>query len=138
MLNTHFDAISERVGSVFERGTNETRMIETQRQETKKLDRLRTISDESQARLRWKMCKQFAKHMVAEGPFDTYDETIVAANNIWFNKVDVNGWLEAFAAHPQIGQNQPSSYKTSSTTSAQWSKGEQSTALATATDSTLQ
>ncbi|GJS00015.1 uric acid degradation bifunctional protein TTL isoform X1 [Tanacetum coccineum] len=53
------------------------------------------------------------------------------------NKVDVNGWLEAFAAHPQIGQNQPS-YKTSSTTSAQWSKGEQSTALATATDSTLQ
>nr|GEX27241.1 uric acid degradation bifunctional protein TTL isoform X1 [Tanacetum cinerariifolium] len=81
--------------------------------------------------------KQFAKHMVAEGPFDTYDETVVAANNIWFNKVDVNGWLEAFAAHPQIGQNQPS-YKTSSTTSAQWSKGEQSTALATATDSTLQ
>nr|GEX27242.1 uric acid degradation bifunctional protein TTL isoform X1 [Tanacetum cinerariifolium] len=62
--------------------------------------------------------KQFAKHMVAEGPFDTYDETVVAANNIWFNKVDVNGWLEAFAAHPQIGQNQPS-YKTSSTTSAQ-------------------
>lgn len=82
--------------------------------------------------------KQFAKHMVAEGPFDTYDETVVAANNIWFNKVDVNGWLEAFAAHPQIGQNQPSSHKTSSATSAQWSKGEQSTALATATDSTLQ
>ncbi|PWA43794.1 transthyretin-like protein [Artemisia annua] len=72
--------------------------------------------------------KQFAKHMVAEGPFDTYDETLV----------DVNGWLEAFAAHPQIGQNQPSSHKTSSATSAQWSKGEQSTALATATDSTLQ
>ncbi|GJR44344.1 hypothetical protein Tco_1312447 [Tanacetum coccineum] len=31
MIKTHFDAISERVGGVFERGTNETRMIETQR-----------------------------------------------------------------------------------------------------------
>ncbi|GJR01543.1 serine-threonine/tyrosine-protein kinase catalytic domain-containing protein [Tanacetum coccineum] len=31
MLKTHFDAISERVGGVFERGTDETRMIETQR-----------------------------------------------------------------------------------------------------------
>ncbi|GJR46602.1 heparanase-like protein 3 [Tanacetum coccineum] len=31
MIKTHFDAISERVGGVFERGTNKTRMIETQR-----------------------------------------------------------------------------------------------------------
>ncbi|GJW68067.1 RNA-directed DNA polymerase, eukaryota [Tanacetum coccineum] len=30
MLKTYFDAISERVGGVFERGTDETRMIETQ------------------------------------------------------------------------------------------------------------
>ncbi|XP_076892961.1 uric acid degradation bifunctional protein TTL-like isoform X2 [Bidens hawaiensis] len=77
---------------------------------------------------------QFAEQMVATGPFATYDEAVVAANDIWFNKVDVHGWLEAFAAHPQIGQNP--SHK--NPTSAQWSKGEQSTALATATDSTLQ
>ncbi|KAK4416125.1 Uric acid degradation bifunctional protein TTL [Sesamum alatum] len=50
--------------------------------------------------------------------------------------VDVNGWLEAFAAHPQIGERPSQNHK--SPTSAQWSKGEQSTALATATDSTLQ
>ncbi|GKE02174.1 hypothetical protein Tco_1390157 [Tanacetum coccineum] len=31
MIKIHFDAISERVGGVFERGTDETRMIETQR-----------------------------------------------------------------------------------------------------------
>ncbi|XP_076956233.1 uric acid degradation bifunctional protein TTL-like isoform X2 [Bidens hawaiensis] len=77
---------------------------------------------------------QFAEQMVAKGPFATYDEAVVAANNIWFNKVDVHGWLEAFAAHPQIGQN-PSH---NNPTSAQWSKGEQSTPLATAIDSTLQ
>lgn len=80
---------------------------------------------------------KFAEHMVLDGPFATYDEAVVAANNIWFNKVDVNGWLEAYAAHPQIGQN-PSSIAHKTSTSARWSKGEQSTALATATDSTLQ
>uniref|UniRef100_A0A7N0TIP1 Hydroxyisourate hydrolase n=1 Tax=Kalanchoe fedtschenkoi TaxID=63787 RepID=A0A7N0TIP1_KALFE len=52
-------------------------------------------------------------------------------------KVDVNGWLEAFAAHPAIGQTASSSGQ-GSKIGAQWSRGEQSTALATATDSTLQ
>ncbi|KAI3800415.1 hypothetical protein L1987_28506 [Smallanthus sonchifolius] len=80
---------------------------------------------------------KFAEEMVADGPFATYDEAVVAAKNIWFNKVDVHGWLEAFAAHPQIGQN-PASAANKSSTSAQWSQGEQSTALATATDSSLQ
>lgn len=80
---------------------------------------------------------KFAEEMVADGPFATYDEAVVAAKKIWFNKVDVHGWLEAFAAHPQIGDN-PSSAAHKSSTSAQWSKGEQSTALATATDSSLQ
>ncbi|RVX13506.1 hypothetical protein CK203_021037 [Vitis vinifera] len=37
-------------------------------------------------------------------PFANLDQAIDAARDIWFNKVDVNGWLEAFAAHPQIGQ----------------------------------
>ncbi|XP_022745124.1 uric acid degradation bifunctional protein TTL isoform X2 [Durio zibethinus] len=76
---------------------------------------------------------QFAKQMAMASPFPSLDHAISAATDIWFNKVDVNGWLEAFAAHPQIGES-PSSH----TTSAQWSKGEQATALATATDSGLQ
>lgn len=79
---------------------------------------------------------RFAKEMVAAGPFSSFQQTLDAASHIWFNKVDVNGWLEAFSAHPQIGQSPSASHK--SPTSAQWSKGEQSTALATATDSTLQ
>lgn len=80
--------------------------------------------------------KKFAEEMTLSGPFANLDQAIDAARDIWFNKVDVNGWLEAFAAHPQIGQN-PSA-KHPSDTSAQWSKGEQSTALQTATDSSLQ
>lgn len=78
---------------------------------------------------------KFAKEMVSAGPFSSYQDAIASATDIWFNKVDVNGWLEAFAAHPQIGSRLPNH---SNSTSAQWSKGEQSTALATATDTTLE
>ncbi|CAK7349252.1 unnamed protein product [Dovyalis caffra] len=76
---------------------------------------------------------KFAKEMLKASPFASLHEAVAAARDIWFNKVDVNGWLEAFSAHPQIGHS-PSHH----TASAQWSKGEQSTALATATTSTLQ
>ncbi|XP_012078891.1 uric acid degradation bifunctional protein TTL isoform X2 [Jatropha curcas] len=81
-------------------------------------------------------CTKFAKEMALASPFTSLDEAVAAARKIWFNKVDVNGWLEAFSSHPQIGQS-PSS-PAASHTAAQWSKGEQSTALATATDSSLQ
>lgn len=74
--------------------------------------------------------------MALASPFASYDEAVDAARDIWFNKVDVNGWLEAFSGHPLIGKT-PSSHNEGDT-SAQWSKGEQSTALATATDSSLQ
>lgn len=76
---------------------------------------------------------RFAKEMAAAAPFSDCDAAVVAARDIWFNKVlslllslyeqffsriltfldtdlslisqvDVNGWLEAFSAHPQIGQ----------------------------------
>ncbi|KAL5795169.1 hypothetical protein ACOSP7_003763 [Xanthoceras sorbifolium] len=75
--------------------------------------------------------------MASASPFTCLDQAVSAARLIWFNQVDVNGWLEAFSAHPQIGKS-PSSHPKADPTFAQWSKGEQSTALATATDSTLQ
>ncbi|CAN4126052.1 unnamed protein product [Withania somnifera] len=79
---------------------------------------------------------KFANQMVAAGPFSTHQDAIRAARDIWFNKVDVNGWLEAFAAHPQIGQSP--SYNHKNPTFSQWCKGEQSTALSTATELMLQ
>ncbi|KAM7508908.1 hypothetical protein LguiA_019361 [Lonicera macranthoides] len=60
---------------------------------------------------------KFAQEMFSNGPFTTYDQSVDVAKDIWFNKVDVNGWLEAFAAHPQIGQTASSNHK--SPTSAQ-------------------
>lgn len=79
--------------------------------------------------------RRFAEEMEKACPFPSLEEAIVAARDIWFNKVNVNGWLQAFSVHPQIGHSSPSS---SLSTSAQWSKGEQFTALSTATSSSLQ
>ncbi|XP_042017802.1 uric acid degradation bifunctional protein TTL-like isoform X1 [Salvia splendens] len=87
----------------------------------------------------WLACcgsAKFAQQMASAAPFSNYQQAVDAARDIWFNKVDVNGWLQAFAAHPAIGESPSKTVK--SQTSAQWSKGEQSTALATATDATLQ
>lgn len=81
---------------------------------------------------------KFAREMVSSGPFSSYQQAVEAARDIWFNKVDINGWLEAFAAHSKIGESPSHSQKAKSSTSAQWSEGEQSTALATATDSSLE
>ncbi|KAE9611143.1 putative hydroxyisourate hydrolase, 2-oxo-4-hydroxy-4-carboxy-5-ureidoimidazoline decarboxylase [Lupinus albus] len=79
---------------------------------------------------------RFGKEMVLASPFSSLQQSISIARHIWFNNVDVNAWLQAFSSHPQIGQSHSPSL--ASQTSAQWSKGEQSTALATATGSSLQ
>ncbi|KAJ8748340.1 hypothetical protein K2173_001759 [Erythroxylum novogranatense] len=88
----------------------------------------------------WLACcgsSEFAKQMAMASPFASLDLAVAAARDIWFNKVNVNGWLQAFSAHPQIGQSHISSSAPSSP-SAQWSKVEQSTALATATTFSLE
>ncbi|KAI4338749.1 hypothetical protein MLD38_023767 [Melastoma candidum] len=80
---------------------------------------------------------RFAKEMASASPFPSLHDAVLAARGIWFDMVDVNGWLEAFSAHPQIGKL-PSSAPGKDNTHAQWSKGEQSTAFATATNTSLQ
>lgn len=47
---------------------------------------------------------RFAEEVVKFSPFISLEEAITVARDIWFNKVDVQGWLQAFTAHPQIGQ----------------------------------
>ncbi|WVZ17220.1 hypothetical protein V8G54_010202 [Vigna mungo] len=108
---------------------------------------------------------KFAKDMVLASPFSSLQHAVSVARDVWFNNVDVNGWLQAFSAHPQIGNTHAPSV--ASEASAQftviyamrrvkkcisyllvrnnkepvlcsWSKGEQSTALSTATGSSLQ
>ncbi|XP_051214606.1 uric acid degradation bifunctional protein TTL isoform X1 [Lolium perenne] len=80
--------------------------------------------------LRVNGCRRFAAALAAASPFASLADALLAARRIWLNEVDVNGWLEAFAAHPAIGTTSPSVSK--------WSKEEQSAAISTATDSTAQ
>ncbi|XP_045790676.1 uric acid degradation bifunctional protein TTL-like isoform X1 [Trifolium pratense] len=79
---------------------------------------------------------KWAKEMASNSPFPNYHRALSVSKQIWLNKLDINSWLQAFSAHPSIGQTNAPSH--ASQTSAQWSRGEQSTALATATDSKLQ
>ncbi|KAK1649706.1 hypothetical protein QYE76_067511 [Lolium multiflorum] len=74
--------------------------------------------------------RRFAAALAAASPFASLADALLAARRIWLNEVDVNGWLEAFAAHPAIGTTSPSVSK--------WSKEEQSAAISSATDSTAQ
>jgi len=62
---------------------------------------------------------KFAKEMAAASPFSSYHRALTVAKHIWFNVVDVNGWLQAFSAHPSIGQPRPPSH--ASATSAEFS-----------------
>ncbi|XP_078148118.1 transthyretin-like protein isoform X1 [Carex rostrata] len=81
----------------------------------------------------WKRCcasTKFAKEMAVAGPFVDLHHAVRTARHIWLNLVDVNGWLEAFANHPAIGSTSPSV--------SQWCKEEQSKAMSTATDSTME
>ncbi|XP_042450628.1 uric acid degradation bifunctional protein TTL-like [Zingiber officinale] len=75
-------------------------------------------------------CKRFAKELASASPFSDLHHAIQSTCGIWFNKINVVGWLKAFAAHPLIGSISPSV--------SQWSKEEQSAAMATANDTTLQ
>lgn len=70
---------------------------------------------------------RFAQELAKASPFSSLEEAIAAARDVWFNKVDVNGCLQAFSAHPQIGQQTPSS--SAHPTSAQLSSSSSSSSL---------
>lgn len=46
--------------------------------------------------------------MVLASPFSSLQDAISTARDIWFNKVDVNGWLEAFSVNFLIGEHRAS------------------------------
>ncbi|KAF8072742.1 hypothetical protein HT031_000402 [Scenedesmus sp. PABB004] len=48
-------------------------------------------------------CRAFADALAAPGSYPSLDAVLAAAQRIWWNDVGVAGWLEAFAAHPEIG-----------------------------------
>lgn len=48
-------------------------------------------------------CRSWAAALAATGPYNSLDEIIEAARHLWWQQTPVTGWLEAFAAHPRIG-----------------------------------
>ena len=66
--------------------------------------------------------KAWARMLARRRPFLSKERLIKAAAEVWW-RLDIADWMEAFAAHPQIGQRQPV-HATSQ--SQAWSAGEQS------------
>ncbi|XP_042434243.1 uric acid degradation bifunctional protein TTL-like [Zingiber officinale] len=73
--------------------------------------------------------KRFSKELASASPFRDLHHAIQSAREIWFNKIDVAGWFEAFAARQAIGATSPSV--------SEWCKEEQSAGMVTATGTTL-
>ncbi|PRW32944.1 uric acid degradation bifunctional TTL isoform X1 [Chlorella sorokiniana] len=48
-------------------------------------------------------CRTWAAAVAAGGPYSTIDALISVARAVWWHQTPVTGWLEAFAAHPKIG-----------------------------------
>jgi OHCU decarboxylase len=65
----------------------------------------------------------WAQWMARRRPFASPDRLFDAAGEIWW-RLDADDWIQAFRAHPQIGQRQSTMHK--STQSQAWSAQEQS------------
>ena len=79
--------------------------------------------------LSWNGSAAFAEAMLARRPFASAREILAAAEEIWWS-LGASDWLEAFAAHPRLGQ--PKAAATQTARSASWSAGEQAGIAATA------
>jgi 5-hydroxyisourate hydrolase/2-oxo-4-hydroxy-4-carboxy-5-ureidoimidazoline decarboxylase len=75
--------------------------------------------------------KQFADLLVKASPYDSVPAAIAAARNIWWHHVSIPGWLEAFAAHPKIGDAEAVRKKYSGSAFGELSQSEQATAMST-------
>jgi allantoinase len=99
------------------------------------LERLNSL-DENRARTEFLRCcgsTRWADRMTSLRPFTTEAELLDAAQRVW-EGLDVADRLEAFAAHPKIGD--VNSLRLKFATTAAWASGEQS-GVAEASESTL-
>ncbi len=79
----------------------------------------------SEAELMFRDCcgsARWANLMTDARPFESEDELMNAAATIW-NYLETADWLEAFAAHPKIGETKAAPRQEAR--SAEWSAGEQ-------------
>eukprot|EP00877_Chromochloris_zofingiensis_P009524 jgi/Chrzof1/4825/Cz15g00220.t1 len=78
--------------------------------------------------------RQFADLLAAGSPYESIDTALAAARDVWWNAVSTEGWLQAFAAHPKIGDVHTLKAKYSGHTFGQLSQSEQSAALQSGND----
>mmetsp|Transcript_26889 Transcript_26889/g.69000 ORF Transcript_26889/g.69000 Transcript_26889/m.69000 type:complete len:318 (-) Transcript_26889:18-971(-) len=78
----------------------------------------------------------FANGVLQRGAITGVDALLAAARSVWWNEVPVTGWLEAFAAHPRIGDVEGLKRKFGAF--AEMSKGEQALAADTGDDAVFQ
>ena len=96
------------------------------------LDQLNNISA-TDAEVEFLKCcgsQRWADAMTEARPFETLDEVLAEADRIWWSLSEAD-WLEAFRAHPKIGEKKAAAAQ--SVEAQQWSAQEQSgVALASA------
>ncbi len=73
--------------------------------------------------------RRWAEAMAARRPFGTEEALLTTAEAIW-RDLEVEDWLEAFAAHPRIGERRAA--QTTGETAARWSRQEQAGTVAAA------
>ena len=76
--------------------------------------------------------RRWAELVAGSRPFTSEEDLLQKATAIW-NDLNESDWLEAFGAHPKIGESKAASHQQKR--SAGWSKGEQA-GVSTATDET--
>jgi OHCU decarboxylase len=95
------------------------------------LDDLNALTDERAVEELTTCCgsPRWAREMAARRPFDSVDDLLLDADAV-FEILGPSDWLDAFAAHPRIGDRPPSSPPGENvanvTSAAAWSAAEQS------------
>jgi len=82
-------------------------------------------AEEAEAESMFRDCcgsAKWAQQMTASRPFASEDELFVTAVRIWYD-LQHGDWLEAFSAHPKIGETKAA--PTQQARSAEWSASEQ-------------
>jgi OHCU decarboxylase len=99
------------------------------------LESLNALPAEDVAAELLKCCgsRRWAERMAARRPFDSIDELLRTADEIWWG-LEARDWLEAFSHHPKIGEKRAAPAQ--SAEAARWSEQEQS-ATASARQATL-
>lgn len=80
----------------------------------------------SEAELMFRDCcgsSRWSSSMTAARPFESEAELMATAASIW-NRLERGDWLEAFSAHPKIGESKAAVVQQAR--AAKWSAGEQS------------